>query len=170
MKKLVIFTVVILAIFISIILIGHSQTTKNQNKYDPKAKSLYGVSASQLNPETVKQLNDKNYQSIITSDKLQSKMANKETFYVYFFSPVCPHCKRSTPYINDAFKQAGETVYQYNVLEDQSAFNTYGFDATPTTIYFKDGEISDKVVGEVSGSDTIIMTPTNFEKWIESHK
>lgn len=170
MKKLVIFTVALLALFISIVLIGQAQDKKAQNKYDPKAKSLYGVSASQLNPETVKQLNDKNYQSIITSDKLQKKIANKDTFYVYFFSPLCPHCKRSTPYVNDAFKTAGQVVYQYNVLEDQSAFSTYGFDATPTTIYFKDGEIADKVVGEVSGSDTIIMTPANFEKWIESHK
>ena len=170
MKKLVLFTIILITLFATLGIMKYQQDKQNESKFDAKAKALYGVSASQLNAETVKQLNDANYQNILTSKKLKDKMKNKETFYVYFFSPICPHCKRSTPYINDAFENAGQKIYQYNVLEDQSAFNTYGFDATPTTIYFKDGAVADKVIGEVSNTDTIVMTPANFEKWIESHK
>jgi thiol-disulfide isomerase/thioredoxin len=171
MKKFVILTSIIgIALLVIAVAWKHNQDNAASSKFNTKAQQLYGVDANQLNSETVKQLNDANYQNIITSDSLQAKIAKKETFYVYFFSPICPHCKRSTPYINDAFKQAEQHVYQYNVLEDQSAFNTYGFDATPTTIYFKAGKIADKVIGEVSNTDTIVMTPANFEKWIESHK
>lgn len=169
MKKLVIFASIIIVLFASLALIQHFQKQADLKKYDSDAKRLYGTTADQLNPETVKLLKDDNYQSIITKDKLDKLIADKATFYVYFFSPTCPHCKRSSENINKSFEQVGKKVVQYNVLEDQSAFTTYEFDATPTIMYYKEGVLEEKIVGEISESEESALTPDLFTTWLESH-
>jgi thiol-disulfide isomerase/thioredoxin len=144
---------------------------KNTNDASEQdAQRLYKKSATELNPETVKLLSNANYQYIITRNKLEQMIEEKQTFYVYFFSPTCPHCIRSTNLVNNQMEQRNIEIYQYNVLEDQSAFDDYKFDSTPTIAYFKDGVQSDQAVGEVSNEANHAYTPESFGIWLESHK
>jgi thioredoxin-like negative regulator of GroEL len=100
---------------------------------------------------------------------LAERIANKETFYIYFFSPICPHCKRSTANVNKAFAATHATYYQYNVYEDPDAFTNFQIEGTPTTYYYKNGVLADKAIGEVSDLFGAAFTYDTFKTWLEKH-
>lgn len=170
MKKLLILVLIVTLLFISLAIITNIQKKNTNDASEQDAQRLYKKSASALNPETVKLLSNPNYQYVITRNKLEQMIEEKQTFYVYFFSPTCPHCIRSTKLVNNQMKQRNIEIHQYNVLEDQSAFDDYKFDSTPTIAYFKDGVQSDQAVGEVSNEVNHAYTPESFGLWLESHK
>jgi thiol-disulfide isomerase/thioredoxin len=167
MKKIILLIVIPTLLFVSLAVINNVQKNQTNQANNDAAQRLYATDADQLNPETVKLLKDKNYQTVITKQTLLQKLKNKDDFYVYFFSPTCPHCKRSTAHVNAAFKQVGLNVYQYNVLEDQSAFAEYQFDATPTIIHFQNGVKHDQAIGEISNEVNHAYTPESFVTWLK---
>lgn len=127
------------------------QTAKN---------SPYGN--KRLHPETVKLLDDPNYQNIILPDELADRLAKKEDLYVYFFSPACPHCKKTTPILVPVAKEFGVDLKMYNVLEFEQGWKDYNIEGTPTLVHFVNGQEKSRVVGAVDAE--------TFRQWFREQK
>ncbi|MFD1780674.1 thioredoxin family protein [Fredinandcohnia salidurans] len=139
MKKVIIFTVIIVAIFGALAFVTTTQN-KQQSEGNPYGKD-------KLDPATVKQLNDPNYGNQILPEELETKLENGETMTVYFYSPTCPHCQETTPVIVPMVDEMGLDLKKYNLLEFEEGWNKYGIESTPTLIHFENGEEVSRLVG-----------------------
>ena len=70
-----------------------------------------------------------------------------EDVTVYFFSPTCPHCVRTTPVVAPLAKDMDVDLVQYNLLEFEQGWNDYGIESTPTIVQYKDGKEVNRIVG-----------------------
>lgn len=133
--------------------------------------TVYGKPAKDLYPATKAILDDPNYNKIIVPDQLQTKLDNKESFFVYYFASDCPHCMRTTPQIKPLADDLGINLHQFNLREFDEYFGKMNIDATPTLVYYKDGVESDRMKGgliEPGTSDG--YTVENFKAFFEKHK
>ncbi|KIY21853.1 MULTISPECIES: thioredoxin family protein [Mesobacillus] len=139
MKKVIIFLVIIIGLFAALFFV-----TKAQNE-EKAGNNPYGKDT--LHPETVKQLDDPNYQNIILPDELANKLDAGEDVTVYFFSPTCSHCVRTTPVVAPLAKDMNVELVQYNLLEFEQGWDKYGIQSTPTIVQYKNGEEVARIVG-----------------------
>ncbi|MET3290344.1 thioredoxin [Brevibacillus fluminis] len=151
MKKLVIFLVAIVLVFIGG-MVYSDYSNKQAAQGNPYGKET-------LNPATVAQLNDPLYDNQIVPDALKERLAKKEDTYVYFYSPLCEHCERTTPILVPVTKELGIDMKKNNVLEFDQSWDDYKITGTPTLIHFKDGKEVDRIEGEYAADD--------FKKWFE---
>lgn len=139
MKKIIIFLAAVVSIFIVIVLVTNMQ--KNQklenNPYQTK----------DLKPETIDQLDDPLYQNIILPDTLNAKIDNKEDVTVYFFSPVCSYCNKTTPIVSPLAEEMDIDLVQFNVWEFEEAWDEYNLEATPVIIHYENGKEKDRITG-----------------------
>ncbi len=153
MKKLIIFLVVIIALFAGIAgLTKWQQAKQSEGNVYQKEK---------LKPATIALLDDPLYQNIILPDELKKKLEKKEDVTVYFFSPECAHCMNTTPELIPAAKKVGVDVYQFNLLEFKDGYNQYNVEYTPTLMHFKAGEEHASLVGE--------QTQDDIEAWLKEN-
>ncbi|MEY9092792.1 thioredoxin family protein [Paenibacillus sp. RC84] len=166
MKKLAIYLGIIVVLFAAIFVV-----TKSSNKgNDEAANKLYGVSASKLKPATQKLLEDPNYQNLIKPEELDKRIANKESFFLYYYGADCPHCKVTTPVLVPLQKKLGIDVKQFNLLEFQDGWKKYNIEFTPTLVYYKDGVEVERMVGGVpENGGTEGNTPAKFEEFFLKH-
>lgn len=141
MKKLIIFGVVIIALFVATAVLTNMAQTENVDEDNPYGKS-------KLDSETAALLDDPHYQNIITPDQLEEKLEAGEDVTVYFFSPTCQYCREATPRLMPLAEDMGVDVQQYNLLEFEDGWNEYNIEATPTLVHFEDGE----EVGRIKGA------------------
>ena len=120
----------------------------NKAKFGKYADNVYGISPDKLHPETIKLLDDPNYQSIILPAELDKKLADKESFFLYYFASTCPHCKATTPILSPLAKELGIEVRQYNLEEFKQGWSQYKLEFTPTLVYYKNGQEVERIVGE----------------------
>jgi thiol-disulfide isomerase/thioredoxin len=139
LKKVIIFLVIILGLFAALFFVNKAQI-EEKSEGNPYGKDT-------LHPETVKQLDDPNYQNIILPDELDKKLEAGEDVTVYFFSPTCPHCVRTTPVVAPLAKDMDVDLVQYNLLEFEQGWNDYGIESTPTIVQYKDGKEVNRIVG-----------------------
>lgn len=139
MKKLLIIGGAIVAVFILLIVLTNMSNDKKL------ADNPYGT--EDLKQETIDQLDDENYQNIILPDDLKAKVESGEPVTAYFFSPICSHCKAMTPVLMPIVKEMDVDVVQYNVYEFEQGWDDYRIEATPTMIYFEDGQEVSRMVG-----------------------
>lgn len=139
MKKLLIIGGAIVAVFILLIVLTNMSNDKKL------ADNPYGT--ENLKQETIDQLDDENYQNIILPDDLKAKIESGEPVTAYFFSPTCPHCKAMTPVLMPVVEEMDVDVVQYNVYEFDQGWDDYRIEATPTMIYFEDGQEVSRMVG-----------------------
>ncbi|WAA12968.1 thioredoxin family protein [Fervidibacillus halotolerans] len=138
MKKLWIFLSIVILGFAILAILNH-YGTKEALKDNPYQKD-------DLNPATIEQLDDPNYQNIILPDQLKSQLEEGETETVYFYSPTCSWCKKMTPIVVSVAKELSIDVKLYNVLEFEEGRDDYNIEGTPTIIHFKQGkEVARKV-------------------------
>jgi thioredoxin 1 len=142
-KKMLIFLGLILGLFAVLYFVNQASLRAQDN-------NVYGIPASKLNSMTVKQLKDPNYQNIILPDDLNKKLADKSTLMVYFFSPTCPHCVATTPFLVPLTKEIGVDMKMFNVLEFDKGWDDYKITATPTLVYYKEGKEVDRIEGGFS--------------------
>lgn len=145
MKKIAIIGGIIVVLFAAIILL-----TKLSNN-EKLADNPYGT--DKLNQATIDLLDDPNYQSIILPNDLTDKIASGEPTLAYMFSPLCSHCKNFTPKLMPVADDLDLEINQLNVLEFDQAWTTYNVEATPTLIYFENGEEVARLVGDVPEAD-----------------
>ncbi|QPA31487.1 thioredoxin family protein [Thermaerobacillus caldiproteolyticus] len=152
MKKLIIFGAVIIGLFAAIAFVTSYQQ-KEEVKDNPYHKK-------ELHPATVEQLDDPNYQNIILPDELEKKLANHETVTVYFYSPTCPHCQRTTPIVVPMTKEMGIDLKMFNLLEFEEGWDKYHIDGTPTIVHYEHG----KEVKRIDGYHDEAV----FREWFQS--
>ena len=78
MKKLLIYLGIVVLLFGGLYFVNQ-QSTKSSDKAN--AGNPYGVAASKLNPETVKQLTDPNYQNLILPKDLGCKIEEQRNIF-----------------------------------------------------------------------------------------
>lgn len=130
---------------------SQSTSSSNQSTGDKATKDVdsgvYGSYTPQYQA-TIDQLDDKNYQNIILPDDLKKKIDGGEGTFVYFFSPTCSHCQKTTPELMPLADKADIHIDQYNVLEFSEGWDDYTIEATPTLAYYKDGQEVGRIIGE----------------------
>lgn len=145
MKKLI---VVFIAILVVVFAVGavyvmnekkNNLATSDYNPYDKK----------DLNVETIKLLDNENYQSIITLTDLQSKIESGETVFAYFFGPTCETCKETTPVLMPVAKQLSVQVDQLNMLEYPDGWQIFGIEETPVLAVYKNGKEVSRTQGNL---------------------
>ncbi|MFB6469276.1 thioredoxin family protein [Cytobacillus sp. Hz8] len=154
MKKIIIFLAVIIILFATVGLL-----TKMQKDEKVSEKNPYGK--DNLHPETVDQLDDPNYQNLILPDELAKKLKEKKDVTVYFYSPTCPHCQRTTPVVAPLTKEMGINLVQYNLLEFDQGWDDYHVEETPTIVQYKNGKETARIIGYHEKAE--------FEKWFNEH-
>lgn len=153
MKKVVIFLVIIAGLFALLAFLNKQQ---NEEKAEDNP---YGK--DKLHPETIEQLDDPNYQNLVLPDELQKKLDNGGDATVYFYSPTCPHCVKTTPVVAPLAKEMGVDLLQFNVLEFESGWNDYGIEETPTIVQYKDGKETNRIIGYHEKEE--------FEAWLNEN-
>jgi thioredoxin 1 len=73
---------------------------------------------------------------------------------VDFWAPWCGPCRAIAPIVEELAKDFGDKVKftKCNVDENPTTPTKYGIKSIPTLIFFKDGEIQDKIIGIVAKS------------------
>lgn len=151
MKKLIVFIVLVVGIFIITAFVSNKQQAVKV-EHNPFGKE-------KLHPATVEQLDDPNYQNIILPEELQEDLEKNKERFVYFYSPTCSHCKETTPIVTPLAKDLNVDLVLYNVLEFQEGWDDYKIKETPTILYFKGGKEVDRIEG-TKKEDV-------FKKWFE---
>lgn len=154
MKKVLIFSAVVVLIFAVIAFLT------NQQKAEQTAGNPYGT--DDLKSSTIDLLDDENYQNIITPDELDQKLEEEDSTIVYFFSPECIHCMNTTPVLMPVAEDMDEQVYQYNLLEYENGWNEFNIQSTPTLVKYENGKETSRIVGEHSKEE--------FEEWFQANK
>lgn len=111
-----------------------------------------------LHPETIKQLEDPNYQNIILPQTLEEMLANGEDATVYFYSPLCPYCVKTTPLIAELAQELNKEIYLFNLLEFDHGWDEYQLEAIPTLIEYKNGKETKRTTGYQEKGD--------FKEWL----
>lgn len=132
MKKLLIIAGVVLAIFALIVFLT------NQSQDEKLADNPYGT--DDLNPATIDQLDDENYQNIALPEDVNEQIQSGEPTTVYFFSPTCQFCQQTTPILMPVADDMEVEVLQYNLLEFDEGWTDYALEATPTLVHYEDGQ------------------------------
>ncbi|MFC5529173.1 thioredoxin family protein [Cohnella yongneupensis] len=136
-----------------------------------KKDTVYGMPSSDLSQPTRDLLDDPNYNNILIPDKLDQMIADKNSFFVYYFSASCPHCLFSTPQIKPIADDLGINFHQFNLLEFQSYLGKMDINATPTLVYYKDGVEAGRMEGGLKESaNTVGYTLDDFKKFFTDHK
>lgn len=150
MKKVIIYLGVIIILFVAVGLITKMQNEEKVSEKNPNEKDT-------LQPETAAQVDDSNYQNLILPDELEKKMKNKEDVTVYFYSPTCGYCNKTTPIVAPLAKDMNINLVQYNLLEYDTGWNDYEIESIPTIVQYRDGEEVNRIVG--------YSEKNIFEKW-----
>lgn len=141
----------------------------NQQAEKASSNNVYGIPASQLSRQTIDLLNNPNYQNIILPDELDQKIANKESFFIYYFSSTCPYCMETTPKLNPIIAEYGLDVPQFNLDVYHEGYNNYNIVYTPTLVYYEDGVEKERIEGGlVEGNE--INTEETFRQFFERNK
>ncbi|MDP5274562.1 thioredoxin family protein [Chengkuizengella axinellae] len=159
MKKLIIYSSIAIALIVAFVIVNQLSESQANAKYEEDAERLYQTAAKNLDSETKKQLKDENYQNIILPDEFEQKKDSGEGFFVYFFSPTCPHCQYTTPLLNPIAEEVGVELFQYNVLEFEQGWDY--IDSTPTVVYFENGQQKDLIHGGIA-DDVVANMYTQF--------
>ncbi|HLQ95520.1 MAG TPA: thioredoxin family protein [Pseudogracilibacillus sp.] len=138
--------IVIVVLFAALVFVI---TQKNKQAVDNN-ENPYGKDT--LKQETIDLLDDPLYDNIITPDDLDAKLDNGEDLTVYYFSPTCVHCQRTTPVVVPVAEDMDVDMKKMNLLEFDK-MDYYDIEGTPTIVHYEDGEEVDRIVGEQSEED-----------------
>lgn len=134
----------------------------NNKKNDIAMSDYNPYDKTDLNVETIKLLDNENYQSIITLSDLRAKIEAGGTVFAYFFGPTCDTCKETTPVLMPVAKELGIQVDQLNMLEYPDGWQIFGIEETPVLAVYKDG----KEVSRTKGN----LGTEGFKSFISNYK
>lgn len=145
MKKILLFGGILVAIFVAIAVITTMQQS-SQLENNP-----YGT--DDLEGATIDLLDDENYQNQIVPEDLEEQIASGEPTTVYFFSPTCVYCQQVTPMLSPLAEDMDVDMVKFNLLEFEEGFAQYAIEATPTLVYYENGEEVQRIVGAAQQAD-----------------
>ncbi|MBE6113763.1 MAG: thioredoxin family protein [Erysipelotrichaceae bacterium] len=96
---------------------------------------------------------------VYTAEVLEM-IENKETFVVYLGQTNCGHCKNYAPIVEEVCKEEGAVIYKVTLDQSEASdnlvfVNEYGLEYTPTTYYFKEGEMITSFVGVLEADELV---------------
>lgn len=118
-------------------------------------KSIEGVDHpygdKKIEQATIDQLDDPLYQNVITAEDLRADLEAEEDVTVYFYSPTCVHCQKTTPVLVPITEELGVDMKKVNLLEeDDNVGPEFDVTGTPTLIHYEDGEEVARIGGQQS--------------------
>jgi thiol-disulfide isomerase/thioredoxin len=155
MKKMMIFLGVIVVLFAVLAIVTNLQKDEKLSSVE----NPYGT--DDLKASTIDQLGDPNYQNIILPDNLADKLKEENSVAVYYYSPECEHCQKTTPVVAPLAEEMGIDLVQYNLLEFEEGWTDYGIEYTPTIVHYENGKETARIVG-YNDEDV-------FKQWFEEH-
>ncbi len=92
----------------------------------------------------------------LTNDNFDSTIAEGVTM-VDFWAPWCGPCRMIAPIVEElADEYEGKaTIAKVNTDEEQEIAIKFGIRSIPTTLFFKDGELADHMIG-AAGKDIFV--------------
>lgn len=154
MKKIIFLSILVAALLIGAIV--YSDISNRQQA----AGNPYGK--ANLNPATLEQLNDPLYDNLIMPDELKTKLNNQEDLFVYYYSPLCEHCKATTPVLVPIVNDMDIDMKKHNLLEFSSSWDDFQIEFTPTLVHYKDGKEVARLVGGHEANE--------WQAWLEEQK
>lgn len=155
-KKILVFFGIIIVLIAALYIVSDLKSKQAANNGD----NPYGK--DKLDQATIDQLDDPLYQNQITPNELDEKLANGKDVTVYFYSPSCVHCQRTTPELVPLAEDLDIDVKKLNLLEFESTGDTYGIEGTPTLVHYHDG----KEIGRISGEQTRENLQAFFNEYV----
>ncbi|WP_174616221.1 thioredoxin family protein [Virgibacillus ihumii] len=141
-KKMIIFGIVIVVLFAGLyFVIDYKNDQAMEN--NPYGKD-------DLHQATIDQLDSPYYGNQILPEELNKKVKSGEKLFVYFYSPTCPHCKKTTPMLAPLAKDMNVDMKKLNLIEFPAMASMYMVRSTPTLVYFNNGKEVDRVNGAQS--------------------
>lgn len=141
-NKLLIFIGVIVILFAGLYFVidhkNNQAVNDNENPYGDK----------KLEQSTIDQLDDPLYDNQIMPDELKQDLENGEDETVYFYSPECSYCQRTTPILVPVTEDMDVDVKKFNLLEFAQEGSPYGIESTPTLVHYEDGKEVARMVGQ----------------------
>ncbi|MBN8233655.1 thioredoxin family protein [Halobacillus kuroshimensis] len=138
-KGMIIFAGVLAVLVVVLIFVVNYQN--NQKTAD----NPYGK--EELDQATINQLDDPNYQNQILPDELEEEIESGDPVTVYFYSPTCSFCQRTTPVLVPIVEDLDIDMKKMNLLEF-SVGEEYQIQSTPTLVHYENGEEQARLVGE----------------------
>lgn len=90
----------------------------------------------------------------ITDGNITEILESNKITLVDFWAPWCGPCRMLGPIIDDLAKDNTDvTIGKINVDDNSQTAVKYGVRGIPTMIFFKDGEVVDKIVGVKSKAE-----------------
>jgi len=90
----------------------------------------------------------------ITDGNITEILESNKITLVDFWAPWCGPCRMLGPIIDDLAKDNTDMVIgKINVDDNSQTAVKYGVRGIPTMIFFKDGEVVDKIVGVKSKAE-----------------
>ena len=91
----------------------------------------------------------------ITDQNFVESQALNKPMMIDFFAQWCGPCKRMAPIVEDlANKYDGQVIVGKVDVDDSVELSTqFGIRNIPTILFFKNGEVVDKVVGAIPASE-----------------
>lgn len=100
-----------------------------------------------------KNADDDLYDNQVNPDDLREEIASGDPVTVYFYSPECVHCQRTTPVLVPLTREKNIDMKKLNILEYEEQWDEYSIEGTPTVVHFEDGEEVARISGEKSEGD-----------------
>ncbi|HEK9101793.1 TPA: thioredoxin family protein [Bacillus pseudomycoides] len=102
------------------------------------------------------------YTNKITSSDIRKNNEEKKEQTVYFYQTGCQYCEKVSPIVVPMAKDMNIDMKVIDILNDNSTWDDYKIEGTPTIIHFKDGKEVSRIHGE--------KPKETFEKWFKENK
>ncbi|HZW68434.1 MAG TPA: thioredoxin family protein [Pseudogracilibacillus sp.] len=146
-NKMLLILVAIVILFVGLIVVNNMKNKKAVSENNPYGKET-------LHQETIDQLNDPLYDNIILPEELDEKLENGEDVTVYYYSPTCVYCQRTTPMVVPIAEELDIDLKKMNLLEFD-LMNYYDVEGTPSIIHYENGEEVDRLVGQPENEEEV---------------
>lgn len=83
----------------------------------------------------------------LTPPELRQLIQTRNDFYVYFYSPACKDCIKSTPYLVEALRTVKIVLYKMDVKKYEAAKAEFEVPGTPSLFYYQNRKVQRGISG-----------------------
>ena len=91
----------------------------------------------------------------LNTETLEKKLKDNKVVLIDFWAEWCGPCRMLNPVMEDVKNLFPNNVEKVNVDDQRDLAAKYGVRSLPTVIFFKDGEVMERIPGVVSKSTYI---------------